>query len=186
MPLHIIVPKTEKELYSESKNEFIQLKLLNDVELVLEHSLVSISKWESKWHKPFLSKAPKTTDETLDYIKCMTITQNVNPDVYLCLTDKNVKDIKEYIDDPITATTIKNRPNGPHSREQVTSELIYYWMIALQIPFECQKWHLNRLLMLIEVCNVKNAPQKKMSKADILRQNHAINSARRAKYHTRG
>lgn len=187
MPLHIIVPKTKKELYSESKNEFIQLELPNDVELVLEHSLVSISKWESKWHKPFLSKESKTMEETLDYIKCMTITQNVNPDVYLCLTDKNVKDIKNYIDDPMTATTIKNRPNGPRSREIVTSELIYYWMITLGMDVEVfQKWHLNRLLTLIGVCNIKNTPPKKMSRGDAISRNAALNAANRRRLHSKG
>lgn len=187
MPLHITVPKTKKELYSDSKNEFIQVEIPKDVELVLEHSLVSISKWEAKWHKPFLSKTDKTTDEILDYIKCMTITQNVSPEVYLCLTDKNVQEIKEYIDNPMTATTIRQDPNSPHSREIVTSELIYYWMITLGMDIEVfQKWHLNRLLTLIGVCNIKNAPPKKMTQRQIMSRNTALNAARRQRLNSRG
>ena len=187
MPLHITVPKMTKELYSEEKNEFTTIENPKDIELVLEHSLVSISKWESKWHKPFLSKESKNTVETLDYIRCMTITQNVSPEVYLCLSNENIQEIKEYIDNPMTATTIRQDPNTPRSRETITSELIYYWMITLGMDIEVfQKWHLNRLLTLINVCNIKNAPPKKMSQRQLMSRNTALNAARRKKLNSRG
>lgn len=185
-----------REAWDPKKEEFFYIPEMKPATLLLEHSLLSLSKWESKYHKPFLvtKKHEKDgpvhdADEMLYYIECMTI-NNVDPDIYCRLTDEHIQQIGDYIADPMTATTITHRgtqaSSGQRSSEIVTSELIYYWMTVHQIPFECQKWHLNRLLMLIEVCNVKNAPPKKMSKADILRQNHAINNARRAKYHTRG
>ena len=145
--LQITIPPVE--LWDEEKQEFSMSK---EYTLQLEHSLVSLSKWESKWCKPFLTKEPKTYEETLDYIKCMTLTQNVKPEVYGYLTRANVDDINNYIDAPMTATTFSEERRGSAGREQVTAELVYYWMIALNIPFECQKWHLNRLLTLIKVC----------------------------------
>lgn len=179
--LQIEIPASE--WWNESTNSFINVK---PVTLTLEHSLVSLSKWESKWCKPFLTKDSKTNEETLDYIRCMTLTQNVDPNVYLGLTSKNIEEIKEYINNPHSATTIHENPNAPKSRETITSELIYYWMIALQIPFECQKWHLNRLLTLIRVCNVKNQPPKKMSQRELMARNSALNKARRSQLHSRG
>lgn len=179
--LQIEVPAVE--LWDESKNEFVNIKATT---LTLEHSLVSLSKWESKWCKPFLTKENKSTEETLDYIRCMTLTQNVDSNVYKALSSKNLEAIKNYIDNPHSATTIRENPNAPKSREIITSELIYYWMIALQIPFECQKWHLNRLLTLIRVCNVKNQPPKKMSQRELMSRNAALNAARRSQLHTRG
>ncbi|MGB4293547.1 MAG: hypothetical protein WBJ37_11785, partial [Bacteroidales bacterium] len=147
--LQITIPAVE--LWDERKQEFVTTK---EQTLQLEHSLVSISKWESKWCKPFLSKQEKTSEETLDYIKCMTITQNVDPEVYNYLTNKNIEEINNYINAPMTATYFSDEKTSKTSREQVTAELIYYWMIALNIPFECQKWHLNRLLTLIKVCSI--------------------------------
>lgn len=163
--------------------EFIQEK---EVTLQLEHSLVALSKWESKWHKPFLSKTEKTNEETIDYIRCMTITQNVNPNTYLRLTENDVKTIKNYIDDPMTATTFSDKKTGRGSHETITSELVYYWMIALNIPFKCEKWHLNRLLTLVRVCEIKNAPPKKRSKRDIMSSNAALNAARKKQMNSRG
>lgn len=180
--LQIKVPLSP-EGWDEEKNEFVEPKVQV---LQLEHSLVSLSKWESKWCKPFLSKAPKTSEETLDYIKFMTITQNVKPEVYDHLTPDNVAEINSYIESPMTATTFSEDKNGKHNREIITSELIYYWMVALQIPFECQKWHLNRLITLIRVCNVKNAPPKKMSKRDVMNRNAALNAARRKQLNSKG
>jgi hypothetical protein len=132
-----------------------------------------------------LSKDQKTLEETIDYIKCMTITQNVDDEVYSRLSDKNIQEINDYIGKPMTATTFSKRPNNI-SREIITSELIYYWMIALQIPMECQRWHLNRLLTLVQVCNIKNEPPKKMSKREIMSRNASLNAARRNKLHTKG
>lgn len=176
--LHVTIPGVE--LYDERAGEFIQTK---PCELQLEHSLVSLSKWESKWHKPFLVKEPHTEEEMQDYIRCMTLTQNVDPNVYKTLPASVVDEINKYIEDPMTATWFNNKQQDrPQSKEQVTAELIYWWMITLGIPFECQKWHLNRLLTLVQVCDRKNAPPKKMS----LQERTALNNARRGKLGTRG
>ena len=179
--LRITIPAVEQ--WDEAKQEFIYTK---EQTLSLEHSLVSLSKWESKWCKAFLTKQEKTFEETLDYIKCMTLTQNVDPEVYNYLTNGNIKEINEYIEAPMTATYFSHEKTSKTSREQVTAELIYYWMIALNIPFECQKWHLNRLLTLIKVCNIKNQPPKKRSKKDIMSRNAALNAARRKRLNTKG
>lgn len=180
--LQLIVP-ISPEGWDEEKQEFVESKTQT---LQLEHSLVSLSKWESKWCKAFLSKGEKTPEETLDYIKCMTITQNVNPEVYSHLTRENFIQVNKYIEAPMTATVFYEDKNAKGSREVVTAELIYYWMIALNIPFECQKWHLNRLLTLVKVCNIKNAPPKKRSKREIMSRNTALNAARRKQLNTRG
>lgn len=179
--LWLTIPASEQ--WDAKRREFIYTK---EQTLQLEHSLVSLSKWESKWCKPFLSKNDKTSEETLDYIKCMTLTQNVHPDVYNSITNAQIDRIKDYISAPMTATTFSEDPNGKRNSEIVTAELIYYWMIALNIPFECQKWHLNRLLTLIRVCNIKNTPPKKRSKRDIMSRNHALNAARRNSLRTKG
>ena len=178
--LQIIVPATEQ--WDEIKQEFVYTK---ETTLQLEHSLVSLSKWESKWCKPFLSKEDMTAEETIDYIRCMTITQNINPEVYTCLSDENITQVRDYIQAPMTATFFR-KENGPPSREIITSELIYYWMIALNIPFECQKWHLNRLLTLIRVCNIKNQPAKRRSQREIMEYNTSLNEARRKKLNSKG
>lgn len=179
--LQITIPATEQ--WDEKNQVFMKT---DEQVLRLEHSLVSLHKWESKWHKSFLFTKEKTYEETLDYIKCMTLTQNVNPDVYYCLTNENITQINEYIADPMTATYIYEDEKKGINRDKVTAELIYYWMISLEIPFECQKWHLNQLLALIKVCNVKNSPKKRMSNRDILSRNKALNEARKKSMHTRG
>jgi hypothetical protein len=179
--LTITIPAIEG--FDEEKQEFVNLT--KEQTLQLEHSLVSLSKWESKWCKPFLSRKEKTLEETIDYIKCMTITQNVNPDVYKYLSNDNISKIESYIDAPMTATTF-SMDTQKSSNEITTAELIYYWMISLNIPMECQKWHLNRLLTLIRVCNVKNTPPKKMNKGDIMRRNAALNAARKKQLNTHG
>lgn len=179
--LTIKIPKG-RELFDEVNNEFITSKAQT---LQLEHSLVSLSKWESEWCKPFLTKDVKTFEESIDYIRCMTITQNVDPIVYRFITNEEMDQVNRYIKAPMTATTFSNNKESIN-RDVITSEIIYYWMIALNIPFECQKWHLNRLLALINVCNIKNTPPKKMNKRDVMRRNRALNEARRKKLGTRG
>lgn len=176
----ITIPETE--YFDDKKQIFI---MVPEKKLKLEHSLVSIAKWESKWHKPFLGREKHTWEETVDYVRCMTITQNVDPDIYYGLTDKNVREIEAYIENKMTATWFRNSKARP-SREIVTAEIIYYWMIELGIPFECEKWHLNRLMTLIRVCSEKQSGGKKMSKKDILKQNSAINAARKKRLNTRG
>lgn len=179
--LQIKVPLTP-EGWDEEKQEFILPKYQT---LQLEHSLVSISKWESKWCKPFLSKEEKTDEETLDYIKCMTLTQNVKPEIYNLLTRDNMTAINNYIVAPMTATTF-SKSGGSGSGEQITSEIIYYWMIALNIPVKFEKWHINRLLTLIRVCNIKNQPPKKMSKREVMNRNRALNASRRKQFNSKG
>lgn len=175
--LTITIPS--RELWDEKTQEFVYTK---EQTIQLEHSLVSISKWESKWHKPFLTKNEKTNEEIIDYVKCMTITQNVNPSVYKYLSIENIEQINQYIDNPMTATVFRNDKSEKANREIITSELIYYWMIALHIPPEYQKWHLNRLMTLIRVCNIKNTPKKKKSTKELLRERASINAARRKKH----
>ena len=179
--LPITVPATE--VFDENLGQFLSIK---EQTLTLEHSLVSLSKWESKWHKPYLTDAPKTNEETVDYVRCMTLTQNVDPNVYYCLTAQNINDIHAYINNPMTATVIPEGKKGKHSNETITSELVYYWMIKLQIPTEFQKWHLNRLITLIRLCSVKEQPPEKMSKREIMSRNAAINAANRKKYNSKG
>ncbi len=184
--LQITIPAAVYEEFDEEKNEFVYTTISKEQTLQLEHSLVSLSKWESKWCKPFLSKQEKTDEEILDYIKYMTLTQNVKPEVYARLTRTNIEQINKYIDSPMTATTFSKEATRGGAREIVTAELIYYWMIALNIPFECQKWHLNRLLTLIRVCNIKNSPPKKMSKRQTASQYAQLNAARRKQFNSRG
>lgn len=180
--LKITIPACAEQ-YDELHERFIPAT--KEQTLSLEHSLVSLSKWEAKWHKPFLSKEPKTLEESIDYVRCMTLTQNVDPNVYTAITPQVLAQVSAYIDASMTATTFPKR-NRPPNREIITSEIIYYWMVSYNIPFECQKWHLSRLLTLINVCNVKNAPQKKMSRQEILARNKALNASRRKRLNTRG
>jgi len=171
------------ELFNDQTQEFLTVK---EQTLQLEHSLVSLSKWESKWQKSFLHSREKTFEETIDYIKCMTITQNVDPIIYNRLTTSNIEQINNYISAPMTATTFSNIQNTTRSNEIITAELIYYWMISLNIPMECQKWHLNRLLTLIRVCNIKSTPPKKMKRREIMSRNAALNAARRKQLNSKG
>jgi len=181
--LRITIPATE--LWDEEKEEFITAA--KEQTLQLEHSLVSLSKWESKWCKVFLNpREEKTYEETIDYIKCMTITQNVDSSIYERLTRSNIEAINNYIDSPMTATTFSNYNNKGKSKEIITSELIYYWMISFNIPMECQKWHLNRLLTLIRVCDIKNTPPKKMSRREVINRYSALNASRKKQMNTTG
>lgn len=180
--LEIVIPA--KEYFDEEIQEFVTIK---EQTLELEHSLISVSKWEAKWHKPFHSEDGKTVEETLDYIKCMTINnRNIDPVVYNSITNVEMQKINDYINDSMSATWFNDQQNKRFNREVITSELIYYWMSAYQIPFSCEKWHLNRLLTLIRIHNIKNQPEKKMSKKDIMSRNRALNEARKKKYNTSG
>lgn len=186
MPKKITISPPEDGLFDPSTSEFIYAKPQT---ITIEHSLVSLSKWESFWKKPFLTSEKKTSDQIIDYIKCMTITQNVDPCLYLFLSTDNIDEIMDYIRDPMTATTFHDRSGNAairHSNEIVTSELIYYWMISYGIPMECQKWHLERLMTLIKVFNIKNSPKKHMKKSDIYKNNAAINAMNRKRFGTAG
>lgn len=178
--LRIVIEASE--LWDEASERFISG---DRQELLLEHSLISISKWESKWKKPFLTDNDKTTEEVIDYVRCMTLNKNVPKDAYLRLSRENLERITEYINDSKTATTFSKRHRGG-GREIVTSEVIYYWMVSFNIPVEFEKWHLSRLLTLIEVCSVKSQPPKKMSKRDVMSRNASLNAARRAKLNSKG
>lgn len=173
-----------REFYDEQNNRFFTIK---GRKLVLEHSLVSISKWESKYKKPWFSEEQKTIEETRYYIQCMTITQNVPPETYILITNDIVSQVNEYLNDPMTAAKFTNlkgrrRNNG----EYITSETIYYWMIMFNIPDKCEKWHINRLIALITMCSEKNKDQKKMSKRARLNDMISTNEQRLKKYKTNG
>lgn len=179
--LQIVIPALE--YWDEEKERFVSEK---EQVLQLEHSLISLSKWESKWCKSFLSTKELSREENMDYIRCMTITKNVSPDTYRRLTNQHIDQINEYIKAPMTATTFREGRGAKGRKRIITAELIYYWMVAFNIPVEFQKWHLNRLLTLIRVCEIENSPKKKQSANDILRENAALNAARKAQLKTKG
>lgn len=179
--LQITIKKTE--LWDSRKQEFVEID--RDYTINLEHSLISLSKWESIWKKPFLNNDNKTREEFISYIKCMTLTQNIPSIIYNAIDNDTINQVMKYIEDPMTATWF-GQNNAPPSRKVLTSEVIYYWMVASKIPFNpCEKWHLNRLLTLIRVCSEYNNP-KKIKGADAAKSNAALNKARRAKLHSNG
>lgn len=188
MPILIEVKK--QELYDEAKKEFINLE--QDCKLVLEHSLVSISKWESKWHIPypyFSEGKTMTLEQSNDYIKQMTVNKDVSELVYSCITREQIDKIANYINDPMSATTVRTRPDNSVKKETLTSELLYYYMFKLGIPKECEKWHINRLIKLIEIYTVKDESPDKKNKAsysEMVARNKAINERNKARFHTKG
>jgi hypothetical protein len=179
--LKITIPGVES--FDEFKNEFI---MSDEVHLELEHSLASLSKWESVWEKPFLSSEEKSVEETVSYVRDMVLTPDVPDEVFNQLTNDNLKEINAYIAKKMTATWFNERgPKKPNTKT-ITSELLYYWMVAHSIPFECQYWHLNRLLTLIRVCNEENAPEEKVSESDMIAERRRLNEERRKQFGTQG
>lgn len=170
------------ESFDENSQEFIAQ---GGTILELEHSLVSLSKWESLHEKPFLGKEPKTAEEIISYVKCMTLNK-VPREIFLKLDEENIQEIGDYIEAKMTATWFNEQPGEPPSREVITSELVYYWMTVFNIPFECEYWHLNRLFTLIRICNVKQSKPKKMSRAEIAQRNRELNAQRKAQLGTTG
>lgn len=179
--LKIQIPN--REFWDEKKQEFVYLEA---VTLQMEHSLVSISKWEAKTNKIFLSHVEKTNDDILEYIKCMTITQNVPEHVYQQLTKENIQEIVDYIKQPMSATTFSNTYKSSGNKKPYSSEEIYHWMIEFNISSDFEKWHLNRLLTLINICSEKNKPQQKYSKKDLTSEYERINNERRKMMHSKG
>lgn len=182
------IDRVIEESYDEETNMFVPERR---VSFTLEHSLISISKWESKWHKPFLDTTEKTQEEMEDYVRCMCVTQNVDPEMFKDLPNSIIKEIYDYIGDPMSATTFhdyRKVGKGQSSKETVTSELIYYWMAAYQLDWSCEKWHLNRLLNLVKICNIKNEDPKKnkMSRREILERNSKLNAERRKLLNSKG
>lgn len=187
--IEVVIPKQHYEFYDEGKEEFLPTVDIKETKLQLEHSLISLKKWEQTWHKPFLKDKDKTYEELSDYIRCMTLNPKVDPEVYHWIPNDVIDKVVEYIKDPMTATTIKENNivnRQQNSREGVTAEIIYYWMIALNIPVEFQKWHLNQLLTLIKVVNIKNDKPKKMDKRAAAKERAALNAKRRAEMNSRG
>lgn len=179
----LVIEVVLEEGFDEEKQKFVVAK---SCVLELEHSLVSLSKWESIFEKPFLSETEKTPEEVFEYIQMMVVTPNTPPEVFYKLTTENVEEIRKYIDAKMTATTFNDQGVPKRNREVITAEIIYHWMIAAGVPFECQNWHLNRLLTLIRVINLKNAPPKKMGRREMLSQRQKLNAQRRQQYGTSG
>ena len=181
---------TGKETWDPVREEFVDEDI---TEFKMEHSLVAISKWEAKYHKSFMNTPEKTSEEMIGYFRFMMVNKNINEEAFkkVITTERYLKQIKDYMEDPMTATTFsrqdQRRARMNQGGEYITSETIYYWMVTLNIPFDpCEKWHITRLLTLIQFCNLKNSPPKKMSRSEIYAQNKALNEARKAKYHTKG
>lgn len=180
--LTITLPETE--FFDPEKNEFI---ILNGGDVTLEHSLSSLAKWESKWHTPFLKpKRIFTPEQTLFYVECMLLSSTPQPMICTLLYQTKLDLIYNYIGEPMTATTISSLAKNSGSQEIITAEIIYYWMTSFNIPFECQYWHLNRLLTLIAVCSLKAAPKKKIPASELRSRNSALNAARKKSLNTRG
>jgi len=179
--LKIIVPGVEN--FDNIKEEFVTT---GDVVLELEHSLASVSKWESVWEKAFLGEEKKTTEETLDYVRLMTNTEDINSDIFDRFSKENYSEIDTYINAKMTATWFSDAPSGPKNKNVLTAELIYYWLVEFNIPFECEHWHLNKLFTLIKVCNVQNSKPKKMGQGEAAQRNRELNARRKEELGTTG
>lgn len=173
---------TLKEGFNEKDDEFVPFETFS---LVLEHSLASLSKWEAFFEKPFLTTDDKSTEEILWYIKAMILTPNVPDEVLAKLSQRNLDEINSYINAKMTATRFREDNSRP-SREIITAEIIYYWMITFNIPFECEHWHLNKLMTLIQVCSKKNEPTKELSIQEVAARNRELNARRRTELNTKG
>lgn len=179
--LTIIV--TGDELFDEETETFATV---GDIKVELEHSLISLSKWESEFEKPFLGPGQKSSEEVLGYIRAMILTPNLPPDILQRMTHFNLAQINKYIDSKQSATTFPDLPKTKGRREIITAELIYFWMVSYSIPFECENWHLNRLFSLLRVCDIKNSKKKKIPRNQLAAQRRELNAQRRAQLGTTG
>lgn len=186
MMLSVEIPS--RQVFVDKPDGTTEIEPIPGAKIQLEHSLISLRKWESIWHKPFLAKQEKSLDEMISYIQCMTITTGVDPKVYRYLPKETVEEICKYLEDPKTAATFNDKLIGAQKRsnEVVTAETIYWWMISLNIPVEFQKWNLSQLLALIKFVNAKNAPKQKMSANAAAQMRHEANMRNRALYNTKG
>lgn len=172
-----------KESFDTKTEKFVKV---GGTQLQLEHSLVSLSKWESKHEKPFLGQGTKSGEEIFDYVRCMLLDEETPEELLYELDEDNFREVNDYLDAKMSATWFSEQTHKPRSREVITAELIYYWMIQFQIPWEAQHWHLSRLFTLIQVCNHKAEKPKKMSKADIMARNRELNEQRKKQLGTTG
>lgn len=187
--LEIVIPEQHYEFFDEETEEFLPNVDIEETKIQIEHSLISIKKWEQTWHKPFLGKAEKTHEELSDYIRCMTLNHGINPEVYHWIPNNVIDEVVKYVENPMTATWFKDNSligAQKNSREVITAEIIYYWMISLNVPVEFQKWHLNQLLTLIKVINIKNGKAEKVDKAAAARERAALNKMRREQFNSKG
>lgn len=177
----------EKVLWNEKDQEFVTI---SPYTIKIEHSLLSIRKWESKWHKPFMTQTQKTQAEQKDYVRCMTIGYELPEEVYATLDAQEMNEVFTYMNEPMTATWFsendQKQAKSKMGSETVTYEIVYYWMSKLNIPYDCEKWHINSLMTLIKVSMLKEQPSKKMSKRDVMSQNRALNEQRKAKMKSKG
>lgn len=171
------------ELYDEVNERFIYIE---PYDLKLEHSLSSLSKWESKWEIPFLGNQERTNEQTIDYIRCMTLTEDVPESIYGRLTSENIEAISAHISAKMSATWFSESETSKVSKKVITAEIIYYWMVQASIPIELENWHINKLLTLIQVCSRENQPEKKLSRAEVMDRNRKLNEARKAQLKTKG
>lgn len=182
--LRLTLPSTD--FWDPRKEEYVQI---GGYEVDLEYSLFTIARWESKWKKPFITSLPKfTRKDEIEWYKAMCMTEGIPDEAWMVMTPKIRQDIYDYVTDPMSATTINHRgpktPGGP--KTIMTAELVYYYMVTLGVPFECEHWHFNRLMKLVDVCFVKNSPPKKMGKQEAAQMYRELNARNRAKYNSRG
>lgn len=173
----------DEELYDEESNTF---QTTERFEFEVEHSLLSLSKWEANYKKPFLSSGKLSTEEIFQYVMYMILTPNVTEKIVNDSSTKIFSEVNDYINSSQSATTFGEMPQKRGPGEVITSELIYYWMVAFNIPFECEKWHLNRLFSLIRICNIKNSKPEKVSRHEAAMRNRALNEKRKAELNTTG
>lgn len=187
--LELVIPKQHYEFFDETSGEFLPPIDIKETKIQVEHSLISLKKWEQTWHKPFLDRNEKTYEELSDYIRCMTLNKGIDPNVYHWIPKEEIEKVIKYIEDPMTATWFKDNTligAQKNKRDVITAEIIYYWMISLNVPVEFERWHLNQLLTLIKVINIKNEKPKPVNREEAAKERAELNKRRRAEFNSRG